>query len=324
MYKKFDYKTMIETGFDILTKRGERVPFILNDIQNDFLNRLDQDFPEQQGIRYNIDKARQEGFSALIDAIFTCDFLARENIGSQIISHKDKETEVLIKRVSFYIDSFCEKNGINRKDILATDSANHLENKNNGSYLFIGTAGARTLGRGGTLQNIHWSEVAFYPSGPNSSPEQLVSGAEQQVLMGVGKIFRESTGNMVGDFFHKEIERSRKGESGFKFVFYPWYMHGAEYTTTIQVDFTPEEQKLVDNVLKIAQNVTRQQLNWYILKSREYSSVALFLREYPTTVEESFLTTGGAFFDADSMMFYREQIKQPIRMGNLAADGDWI
>lgn len=323
MYKRFDYKQMIETGFDILTKRGERVPFILNNIQNDFLKRIDDDFPDQQGVRYNIDKARQEGFSALIDAIFTCDFLGRENIGAQIISHKKEETETLIKRVNFYIDSFCDKNGITRKDILETDSAHYLQNKSNGSYIFIGTAGARTLGRGGTLQNIHWSEVAFYPEGPLSSPEKLVTGAEQQVLMGVGKIFRESTGNMVGDFFHKEVERSRKGESAFKFVFYPWYMHDEYHTDTV-LEFTSEEQKLVENVLKVAPNVTKKQLNWYILKSREYSSIALFLREYPTTVDESFLTTGDAFFDGDALLYYRESIKPPIKTGHLAADGEWI
>lgn len=318
---KLDYKKMIETGFEILDKRGERKPFILNPIQIDFLNRMEADFPTLQGVRFNIDKARQEGFSALIDAIFTVDFLAQENIGGQIISHKIVETQVLIKRVNFYIDSFCAKNGITRKDILKTDSTAMLENKNNGSYLFIGTAGATTLGRGGTLQNLHWSEVAFYPTGPNSSPEQIVTGAEQQVLMGVGKIFRESTGNMVGDFFHKEVERSRKGESGFKFVFYPWFMHN-EYVSDDFMEPNADEKKLVDRVLKYG--VTQEQINWYIKKSREYSSTALFLREYPSTVEESFLVNGDGFFDPDTMMYYKENIKKPNKIGQLAPDGDWI
>jgi len=321
MYRRLDYKTMIETGFTVINKRGEEQPFVLNNIQNDFDQKLDEWFPSQEGIRVNIAKARQEGFSAFIDAMFTVDFLARENIGAQIISHKDSETEFLIKRVSHYIDSFCNKNGISRKDLLSVDTSSFLENKINGSYIFIGTAGAKTLGRGGTLQNIHWSEVAFYPSGPITSPEKIVTGAEQQVAMGVGKIFRESTGNVVGDFFHEECERSRIGESVYRFGFYPWFKHN-EYVSDEPISLNPGEQILVDNIRK--HGVSEKQISWYILKSREYKTVSLFLREYPSTFEECFLVSGDSFFDKDTMAWYRTQIKEPIRSGQLAPDGEWI
>lgn len=320
MYEILDYKTMIENGFTIIDKAGVESPFVFNDIQNDFTNKIDEWFPTQQGIRANIDKARQEGFSAYIDGVFTVDFLARENIGAQIISHKESETEFLFKRVSHYLDSFCERNSLKRKDILATDSTSYLENKNNGSYIFIGTAGAKTLGRGGTLQNIHWSEVAFYPSGPLTSPEKIVTAAEQQVAMGIGKIFRESTGNIVGDFFHSECERSRIGESNFKFAFYPWYAHD-DYRTDEPIEFNSNEQFLVDKVLKVGCN--QQQISWYIKKSREYKTMALFFREYPTTFEDSFLVTGDGFFDKDSLLWYRDNIKQPSKTGRLAPDGEW-
>jgi hypothetical protein len=320
MYEKLDYKQMIESGFTVIDKKGVETPFIFNNIQNDFTKKVDDWFPEQQGIRVNIDKARREGFSAFIDAVFTVDFLARENIGAQIISHKESETEFLFKRVSHYLDSFCEKNGLSRKDILSTDSTQYLENKNNGSYIFIGTAGAKTLGRGGTLQNIHWSEVAFYPSGPLTSPETIVTGAEQQVAMGVGKIFRESTGNTVGDFFHGECERSRIGESNFKFAFYPWFMHN-DYRSEDPIELNAGESSLVTKVMQAG--VDQAQINWYIKKSREYKTMALFFREYPTTFEDSFLVTGEGFFDKDALLWYREMIKQPIKMGRLAPDGDW-
>lgn len=185
MALKLNYKKMIETGFDIVDKQGVRRPFILNPVQNMYLDQLKAEYPDMQGIRENDLKARQEGFSALIDAIFTVDFLALENVGGQIISHKTQETEVLMKRVSFYIDSWCEKRGLDRSNILKVDSMHYLETYR-GSYLFIGTAGAKTLGRGGTLQNLHWSEVGFYPNTAILNAEKLVSPAEQQVLTGTG------------------------------------------------------------------------------------------------------------------------------------------
>src|SRR5574343_325692 len=122
-----NYKKMIETGFDIVDKRGNRRPFILNEVQNMYLDMLKADYPDMEGIRENDLKARQEGFSALIDAIFTVDLLARENIGGQIISHKEKETEILMNRVNFYVDSWLEKRGLTREQIFKVDSRHYLE-----------------------------------------------------------------------------------------------------------------------------------------------------------------------------------------------------
>lgn len=311
-----NYKKMIETGFDIVDKRGNRRPFILNDVQNQYLEMLKQDYPDMEGIRENDLKARQEGFSALIDAIFTVDLLARENVGGQIISHKEKETETLMNRVNFYVDSWLEKRGLTREQIFKVNTRHYLET-HRGSYLFIGTAGAKTLGRGGTLQNLHWSEPAFYPNTEILNAEKLVTAAEQQVLTGVGKIFRESTGNMLGDFFNRECERSRRGESVFKFRFFPWFLI-REYSTPLNGAFhpTPEEEALSKK-----HNLTAEQMYWYRRKGMEFETRALFLREYPSNPEECFLATGAAYFDADSLKFYYDNTRDPIQEGILAFDG---
>lgn len=311
-----NYKKMIETGFDIVDKRGIRRPFLLNDVQNQYLEILKGDYPDMEGIRENDLKARQEGFSALIDAIFTVDLLALENVGGQIISHKEKETETLMNRVNFFVDSWLEKRGLTREAVFKVDSRHYLET-HRGSYLFIGTAGAKTLGRGGTLQNIHWSEVAFYPNTEILNAEKLVSAAEQQVLTGVGKIFRESTGNMLGDYFYRECERSRRGESTFKFRFFPWYLM-QEYRTPIEGSFkpTPDEE---DRMIKY--ELLPEQMLWYRRKGMEFETKALFLREYPSNPEECFLATGAAYFDKDALKFYYDNTRDARQEGQLAFDG---
>lgn len=314
-----DYQKLIETGFDIIDKKGHRQPFNLNSIQKAYLDGLTTVYPEMEGIRDNDLKARQQGFSALIDAIFLVDFLKLPNIGAQIISHKQKETEILMNRVNFYLDSFLEKRNIKRTDILVTDRTDFLENKVNGSYIFIGTAGAKTLGRGGTLQNIHWSEVGFYPNTEIINAEKLVTAAEQQVAMDVGKIFRESTGNMTGDFFYNECERSRKNESNFRFYFSPWYKN-PEYSVEDVNGFTPDE---AERSMMMKYELTPGQMTWYRRKSTEFKTRALFLREYPTTAEEAFLAGGRSFFDPDVLKFYIDKTKNPLRQGELAQDGMW-
>lgn len=315
-----NYQKLIETGFDIIGKDGTRQPFILNPVQIEYINDLVTKSPTLQGIRDNVLKARQEGFSALIDAIMVCDFLIGENIGGQIISHKKEETEVLMRRVNFFIDSWLEKRGLKRSDLLKTDSQDYLEHKTKGNYLFIGTAGAKTLGRGGTLQNIHWSEVGFYPNTEILSAERLVSAAEQQVLTGIGKIFRESTGNMFGDFYYQECERARQGQSTYSLHFYPWFKN-PEYSMPLESALNPTEE---EQRLMIRHNLTPEQIYWYRRKSLEFKTRALFLREYPSTMEESFLASGVGFFDADSLKVYLDKAVDPIKIGNLAYDGGFI
>lgn len=314
------YKNIIEKNFAIVKKDGVEVPFLLNPVQDAYLELLKNEYPTFDGIRENILKARQEGFSAFIDALLVCDFLALKNIGAQIISHKKEETEVLFNRVSFYIDSFCKSKKIARANLLSVDTKGYLENKVNGSYIFIGTAGAKTLGRGGTLQNIHWSEVAFYPDTEILNAEKLVSAAEQQVAVGLGKIFRETTGNMMGDYYHGEVERSQKGESTFKFRFFPWFKN-PEYTTPIVSAFTPTDE---ERRLMTQHALTQEQVLWYRNKSREFKTRTLFLREYPSTPEEAFLASGSGFFDPDVLKQYYDKVRDPIKTGMLAFDGSFL
>lgn len=315
-----DYKDFIENEFMIVPKEGGApVPFIFNDVQNKYYKQMVKDYPEMQGIRENVLKARQEGFSAEIDGILTVDFLMFENITGQIISHKEKETKALIQRVNFFIDSYLKNNNLTRRQLLKTDSKEFLENRETGSELFIGTAGAKTLGRGDTLQNLHWSEVGFYPNTPILSAEKLVNGAEQQVATGIGKIFRESTGNIHGDFWHVEIERSRKGEGSFKFRFYAWFEFRG-YRKEVEIfEPTPEEKLMMGK-----HKLDKTQMNWYRYKIADFKSRALGLREYPTIPEEAFLAAGAGFFDADALKFYYDTAVKPINKGNLAMDGQWV
>ena len=76
--EKQKIKEVIETSFPIVNKLSMEVPFILKPAQLKFM--------ESMTGRDIILKARQEGFSSLILAIFTYDFLFKPNSVSMSLS----------------------------------------------------------------------------------------------------------------------------------------------------------------------------------------------------------------------------------------------
>jgi hypothetical protein len=265
--------------------------------------------------------------SSFIDAILATDFLLSELerdypiISGQIISHKESETKVLFRRCDFFIDSFLKKQlkstGMDidrmRSKLLKNDSTNYLEGKK-GAELFIGTAGAKTLGRGGTLQNIHWSEIAFYPNTEILNAEDIVIPAEQQVKPGIGKIFRETTGNMVYDFFYNSYYLGKKKNSEFKSRFFYWWKFG-EYSSPVPDDFIPnqEEQELIERY-----NIPLGRIYWRHCKIEDATDRLKAMREYPNSELEAFLASGIQYFDAKILNKMETiNVREELKHGNI-------
>lgn len=322
-----DYKGFIEEYFTITTTDGNVVPFVFNDIQDYYYNLLLQDYgAELSGIRENILKSRRFGFSSIIDAIFTADFILSELgeipiTNSDVYSIKDRDTQVLFTRVNQFIDSYLLKDQggdyrdlSHRKDIpklrsafLKKDESGTIIVGKNGAEYHCLTAGARVSGRGGTKQNIHWSEVAFYNNTDILNARDLVTGAEEQVSSGIGKVFRETTGNVADDFFNEEYYLGKDGISEFKSRFLAWHLFGA-YTKQAPEDWTPPVY--YDGIRK--NGVSVNQCYWHFEKTRGLTDKRR-MREYPTSDTEAFLLGGDPFFDTDALVYYTNSIIKPIK-----------
>ncbi len=164
---KINYDKFIQENFEVMDKDTlVPIPFHFNAVQRKYIGILTAEYPEMEGIREIVLKARQEGMSSLILALFATDFLLRPYSVSICISHRKDATDVLFKKVKSYIDSYFRvlsiKNKIPPEDIakqfLKSDNRNLLENATNGAMFYIGTAGAKVGGRGGTARNILFSE----------------------------------------------------------------------------------------------------------------------------------------------------------------------
>ena len=196
-------KQFIEKYLRIVNKEGLDVPFVLNSIQDKYLE-------EQTGRDYIL-KARQQGFSSLILAMFTKDFIAKENSRSVIVADIADNASELLDRVKSYIKSF--------EDIAQTqiplkyNSKYELYNEAINSRYTIGTADNREFGRSKTITNLHLSEFNFYPDA-----EKLFAGVMQAVVPD-GRVIIETTANGFG--FGKDFwDRSKLGDTGFKALFY--------------------------------------------------------------------------------------------------------
>lgn len=324
---KVDYQGFIQDNFHLRNKDGVIVPFILNQVQLDYLKLLQKDYPDLQGIRENDLKGRQFGMSTFIAALFTTDFiLSSLNLipltDSDIYSHKDKETTSHFRRVNMFLDSWLltDQGGEYtdrthhveiprlRKHFLKTDNEAGLLVSANNTQLQTATAGAKVSGRGDTKQNILWSEVAFYNNTSILSAENLVTGAEEQVPLGRGKIFRETTGNLAADYFAKEYKAGKDGLSDFHSRFFAWYLHH-EYTMPAPPDWDIPDYY---QVLLSKQVASINQCYWHYIKTRKLTDKKR-LREYPTYDTEAFLYGGDPFFGADALLRYTAQVKKPIK-----------
>lgn len=322
-----DYRGMIQEYFYLRTKEGQIVRFIFNDVQNLWYDDLLETYgAELCGIRENDLKGRQFGISTVISGIFTCDFILSAlgeipMVDGDIYSHKDKETASHFGRVNMFLDSYLvttqggdytkpdhrlEAQNL-RPHFLKTDTTNLLIAKN-GVQIQTATAGAKVSGRGSTRQNLHWSEPAFYPNTPILSAESLMTGAEEQVPENFGKIFRESTGNIAGDYFSREYQEGKDGKSEFHSRFLAWYLH-KPYRRPAPDGWQPPtyyHKILKDHLASL------DQCYWHFLKTRELTNKKK-LREYPTYDYEAFLMSGTGFFDELAMLYHRNQVQKPIK-----------
>lgn len=313
---KVNYKKFIEENFLILDKQGLRKRFVFNDTQNYCYDLLKRDYPTMQGIRENWLKFRQPGLSSFIDGIFTADFILSALghlpvIMGKIYSHKDDETEILFRRVEYFLESFCLLNKIDKSKFVKSNTSGRSLEAFNGAMLDIGTAGSKVSGRGGTYQNLHWSEVAFYPNTPVIDASKMVPAAEEQVAMDTGKIFREFTGNIMYDFAYEEYDRGKRGKSQFKSRFLGWWLH-KEYRKRPPKDFVPDD---FERILMTEHHVALEQIYWRRWKIETAKDPELAKREYPNSDLEAFLSAGTQYFNSRTLIEYERSAREPIVIG---------
>ncbi len=207
-------KAFIERFIKIENKKQEIVPFILNDVQNDYMLNSSYRGKPFQGERDINLKGRQEGFTTLKLGEFFQNTITHKGTNTVIVSHEKSVTEKLLLKVKLMYNSLPDK--IKRITNLRYDNVNELWFYDLNSRIIISTLG-KGVGRGETINNLLCTEVAFWPHA-----EKIMHGLTEAVPF-YGNIVIESTPNMMGGYFYDIVQNALKGKTVYKLHIYPWY-----------------------------------------------------------------------------------------------------
>jgi hypothetical protein len=196
------------------------------------------------------------------------------------------------------------------------------------SSILCQTAGKQVLGRGGTTQKVHASEVAFWAN----AKKQLLGLSQEVPETPESLIALESTACGVGGEFHdrywQAVEHLRDNPddySGYLPIFLPWFIF-PEYATQVPIKFQSGgslrllnsepylEQETVAFLKSKGINLTDEQVYWRRgkIKNACGGDLSLFKQEYPATAKEAFQSTGKMIFLPTMLDKHEQNCCQPI------------
>lgn len=278
---------------------GDLAPLTFKRAQMELHRRIEDQKRRTGRVRMMILKGRQMGISTYIEWRFYWNGTRRKGVNTFILSHESATTDKLFNMAKRYHDNLPapvqpQLRKSNMRELAFAD----LE-----SSYSVGTAGNDKIGVGGTVQQLHGSEVALWGSGD----KEIIAGLLQSVGMVDGtEILMESTARGMGNKFELMCMDAIKGESEYEFVFLPWFWDD-DYRAKPPKDFdrTSEEREIA-----ALYGLDDEQLYWRRLKIAEFSGdIWMFRREYPLNYMEAFMTSGDGLIDPAMVIRAR---KRPV------------
>lgn len=292
----------IEHNLYIKTKDRKIVPLRFNDIQNAYF--------DEKTNRDLILKYRQGGISTLILAEFFENAARNPHTNCIIVAHDADSTEKLFRIVLLYYDQLPE---VEKSRLCKNPDKPQYKNRRElyfdriNSRIEVGTAGNTNFGRGQTINNLHCSEVAFWPH-----PEDILPGLLQAVPAD-GRIRFESTPKGFNEFYSM-YEAASNNESSNAAHFFPWWIQ-RDYQVVLDsgevIELTSEEQELNDKIQRQGyQILTPEQIKWRRLKKKDLGRD--FVQEYPEDDVSCFLGSGDCVFDTETLQDYLNSCLEPM------------
>lgn len=316
----------IESFLKIRNKAGKIVPLKLNEPQMKLYNVIKEQKKIGKPVRIIILKARQMGFSTLTEGIFTKDTTTKFNRRTGIITHQAQATNNLFSMSKLMYDNL----PLELKPAIKRSNAKELVFDNDEgtglkSSIKCMTAGTDGVGRSDTFDNVHLSELAFWPG----NVKETLNGLFQAVPnLPDTMIIVESTANGYETF--KEMwDKAVAGENDFIPLFVAWFELKEYQMPYSGFELTDEEKEL-----KELYNLSNNQLEWrrWCIRNNCQGDVEQFKQEYPSNPQEAFISTGKCIFDKEKIIDRIQRLEKPLkrgffkynRIGNKISDIAWI
>lgn len=332
-YTEFPYYA--ENNLRIKTKKGQLVPFKLNEVQQ-LLEDIENDITSQgRLLRLYVLKARQFGISTLTTGKFFWKVTNNKNRSAVIVTHEPPATRNLFDmQKRFYKnlnEEFKPSSKYNNVKVLQfdTDDETGLD-----SSIGVATAGVKDFGSSQTINYLHISELSKWP---RENEGDLLTSLFQCVPREPDTmVVIESTAKGIGGEFYRGYWASRfqyeiylkNGKPAWKVVinenadptnnyssvFIPWFVF-SEYEMEPPANFTRtiEEEQMVTKY-----GITDRKLFFYrsILANECKGNKNTRSQEYPTTAKEAFIGSGSPAFDLERVVELRSKCPDPIKRFN--------
>ena len=276
---------LIEIAFDIVSKDKETVPFFLNEVQRDFIERFEENGTEKP---YFILKGRQQGFTSLITAIQLSYAIVRKNFSGMTIANTSDNALAIFndkaKTVYARLPEILKPHEkFNSKRELFFDKSN--------SSWRIDTA-SEHVGRSRTPNFVHYSEVAFFECTLSGLQRSLGEASTRDAF-----VVYETTANGFNE------AKSLWDSGACTNLFYEWW-RTREYRekNLSHIAITETDAWISERVAFLRERgLDEEQISWYCRKYASYLDKDSIKQEYPCSPDEAFIATGKSVFDTEKI-----------------------
>jgi len=251
-------------------------------------------------IRDIILKSRKEGVTTFYALFYLDDTLFTPNTTTVIIAHTREDVQKLFKIVKLAYrtcpDVITLSDGREwHKPRASYDNVNELTFGEINSTIYVALQG-----RGGTVNNLHISEVSKIPE--NVVDERMAAIMESVPNIEFGSnISIETTANGMGGWFHDMWTFAEAGESEFSPMFFSWF-HKISNKLAPPKGWKPDKQTQEVSAkakLYFGVKLKRAQLFWWEMRKKRQRH--LMEQEHPTVPDDAFLTSETQIFDGQML-----------------------
>lgn len=307
---------------------GTFAPLILNRGQRKVLAEVYDDIYNNIPIRHIVCKCRQWGCSTFYSAI--CGWFQNvlfKKYNSVVVAHVENAARLIrgmfVNAISRYpFELMGATQPLELTPYQGSQKTRYLHERD--YRISIGSSVKPDGIRSENINIAHFSEVAYYESTPQRTPEALTNSISNSVpLLPNTLIVYESTPNGTGNFFHREYMRAKKGMSNFKAIFIAWFD-----IDIYSVDI-PDYNKFIATLTEkeryiFSLGATLEAIAWYREKKKEQQDEWRFISDFPSDDVEAFQSSGHLVFDIADVERLRQGCRPPVVVGEVegaALDG---
>lgn len=324
---------------------GPDILFTLNRPQRKLVDALERMRLAGRPIRLIMLKARQWGGSTCVQLYMAwLQMVHMTNLNSLIIAHQGGATDEIMDMFRRMFERYPDWMLAEEGEPVQAKKRMKKSGHSGSSYrieardckIKLGTAQRPDAGRGGDYNLVHCSEVALWPATANKSPEQSIRATTSGVVWKpMTMIVLESTANGTGNFFHREYEAAKRGESPYEPLFVAWYEID-HYSKEVE-DLRQFAASLLEGKDNASADSERREpgeylwhlweagasleaINWYICERMKCSDHADMASEYPSDEVEAFAHSGARVFSTYKIEAMRSDCRAPVMKGELEGD----